>query len=115
MQPDYWSDVDVAVVVAEGAMGRFFPGGGWLAPLGELFVCHARAEASCNVLQVCFTDGRRIDIKLIDETVQAVKGEFRRSKDDDAIIVEVCERLNMNMLLINPLFRTTLISHIENT
>jgi len=54
-------------------------------------------------------------IKLIDATVQAVKSEFRRSQDDDTIIVEVCERLNMNMLLINPLFRTTLLSHIENT
>jgi hydroxyacylglutathione hydrolase len=54
-------------------------------------------------------------LNKIDETVQTVKSEFRRSKDNEAIFVEVCERLNLNMLLINPLFRTSLLSHIENT
>ncbi len=53
-------------------------------------------------------------IKLIDATVQAVISDFGR-QDDDTIIVEVCQRLNMNMFLINPLFRTSLLSHIENT
>ncbi len=52
-------------------------------------------------------------IRLIDATVQAVMSEFG-GHDYDAIIVEVCQRLNMNRFLINPLFRTSLLSHIEN-
>lgn len=73
---DVWSDIDLVVVVADGVMPRFFPAAGWLAPLGELFAVNAYAEVTYNILQVVFSDGRRIDIKLVDEAALADANPF---------------------------------------
>ncbi|MHB0937136.1 MAG: aminoglycoside 6-adenylyltransferase [Armatimonadota bacterium] len=76
VRPDAWSDVDLGVVVAEGAMARFFPAAGWLAPIGALFACDAQTAAGGNILHVCFTDGRRIDITLVEEAALAAANPF---------------------------------------
>jgi len=76
VRPDCWSDIDLAMVVADGAMAHFFPAADWLAPIGELFACHAHEEAAYNVLHAFFTDGRRIDFKLVNEAMLANANPF---------------------------------------
>jgi hypothetical protein len=37
LQVDTWSDVDVTIVIADGALEAFFPTIAWLAPLGNVY------------------------------------------------------------------------------
>jgi hypothetical protein len=58
IQPDTWSDVDVTIVVTDGALNTFFPTTTWLAPLGELYTISQSSTELTGTTRVCFTDFR---------------------------------------------------------
>jgi hypothetical protein len=62
---DPWCDLDLKVVVAGTAMGRYFPSPTWLAPLGELVAWEAAEHGASQVLRVCLAPFRRLDISLL--------------------------------------------------
>ncbi|HEY0078770.1 MAG TPA: aminoglycoside 6-adenylyltransferase [Pyrinomonadaceae bacterium] len=64
---DVWSDVDVLMVVAEGATGRFFPATEWLRPLGEVYAFEQNSNELTCTTRVCFSDFRRLDIVITTE------------------------------------------------
>lgn len=63
---DSWSDLDVRLIVAEGAVGAFFPEIGWLEHFGRIYcVRHLVAVDHCE-LRTVFEDLRRIDITIVE-------------------------------------------------
>lgn len=68
IQRDFWSDIDVLLVVSDGAMVRFYPAIEWLQPLGTLYAYEQSANAFSATTRVCFQDLRRIDILISTET-----------------------------------------------
>jgi len=72
-QLDAWSDVDLALVVADAAWDRFYPTRGWLASLGtplgvEAHPVEGAAPALRATVRVCFDDMRRVDFVLVSES-----------------------------------------------
>jgi len=65
---DAWSDVDLVVVLADGMMGRFFPGTAWLSALGDVYGLDQSAASWGGVTRVCFADSRRFDLIFIAES-----------------------------------------------
>jgi len=65
---DIWSDLDVLLVVKDGAMERFYPAVDWLAPLGRVYAYEQSANAFRNTTRFCFEDLRRIDLILTTES-----------------------------------------------
>lgn len=65
---DQWSDLDLVVLVEDGARSRYFPDLGWLAPLGRVYAVNtSRGEDRCTI-RVCFSDLRRIDFVFVAES-----------------------------------------------
>src|SRR5436309_5716365 len=65
--PDVWSDIDLLVVVDEGAKERFHPAMDWLKPLGDLYTWDQSSSPWTSVTRACFTDFRRIDFVITTE------------------------------------------------
>ena len=65
---DIWSDLDVLLVVKEGAMGRFYPAVDWLTPLGRVYAYEQSVHAFRDTTKLCFEDLRRIDLILTTES-----------------------------------------------
>lgn len=65
---DPWSDVDVTLVVADGALNRYFSATDWLTPLGEVYTVNRSVGDTARTLRVCFTDFRRLDYVLLQES-----------------------------------------------
>jgi predicted nucleotidyltransferase len=66
--PDPWSDIDLAVVVAGGEAGRFFPATDWISRIGVLYALSPSEPKGFGVLRTQFVDGRRIDFVIIPES-----------------------------------------------
>jgi len=62
--PDGTSDIDLLLIVADAAAGRFWSSEEWLAPLGTIFGCEHHVHAYTNTLRVCFRDFRRYDFLI---------------------------------------------------
>ena len=59
---DFWSDLDLLLVVRDESLERFFPPFTWLAPLGELYASERHPGEFSSVARLCFVDLRRIDL-----------------------------------------------------
>jgi hypothetical protein len=70
-QRDQLSDVDVLLVVADGARSAFFPSNTWLGSIGGIFATERSERALHGVHRVCFNDGRRLDVVVVEEHVVA--------------------------------------------
>lgn len=68
---DAWSDLDLLLVVRDGALDRFFPPVAWLASLGSIYASELHPGEFSSVARLCFEDLRRID--LIVTTVSALQ------------------------------------------
>jgi hypothetical protein len=69
VQPDQWSDIDIVVVVDDDEIAQFFPGFGWLAPIGAVYTFSQTQNSPFFTSRVCLTDTRRIDfIFLLEST-----------------------------------------------
>ncbi len=81
IQLDTWSDIDVSIVVADSKLSAFFPTTAWLASLGELYTFNQSTNKRGGTTRVCFTDFRRIDCSIIQESdfpAQAMNSEAVR-------------------------------------
>ncbi|MFA6107754.1 MAG: aminoglycoside 6-adenylyltransferase [Candidatus Latescibacterota bacterium] len=63
--PDPWCDVDLKVVLADAAVGSYYPSPAWLSGLGELIAWDAADHGATRVLRVCLAPFRRLDLSLI--------------------------------------------------
>ena len=62
IQPDFWSDIDLVVVVSDEAINQFYPGTEWLRPIGPVYAASRSQGAYHNTLRVCFVDMHRLDL-----------------------------------------------------
>lgn len=65
---DFWSDIDVLLVVGDGTMARFYPTIEWLEPIGALYAYEQSSNAFFATTRICFQDLRRIDVLITTET-----------------------------------------------
>ena len=69
---DTWSDVDVKVVLADAAVGRYFPATDWLERFGKhdsaVIGVERHDGALTKTLRVCLDDYRRLDVVLVPES-----------------------------------------------
>lgn len=97
IQIDTWSDVDVTIVVADGALEAFFPTTAWLASLGELYTFSQSSNELTKTTRACFTDFRRIDCVILQESdfpeyvlhSEAVQPLFSRSRIVDEALPNI--------------------------
>lgn len=68
IQPDYWSDIDVLLVVREDELKNFFPSVEWLQPLGKIYTFSQSSDDHKCTIRVCFEDFSRIDFLITTET-----------------------------------------------
>ena len=67
-QLDRWSDLDLLVVLADGALDRFWPSLDWLGRLGEVYALDTSSGPDHHTLRACFTDLARVDFLLVAES-----------------------------------------------
>lgn len=67
-QPDYWSDIDVLVVVQDGELDKFFPTTEWLKSLGKIYTFSQSSDNFKSTTRVCFEDFCRIDFVITTES-----------------------------------------------
>jgi len=68
---DAWSDVDIKVVLADAAVGRYFPATDWLQRFGAVIGVERHDGALTKTLRVCLDDYRRLDVVLVPESTLA--------------------------------------------
>ncbi len=100
-QFDFWSDVDVLLVVRRAALARFYPAIDWLKPLGRVYTHNQSSNEFMGTTRVCFDDFRRIDFVITTEVqlkevetwphlpfYQGTKPIFSRSNTVDNIAIQ---------------------------
>lgn len=68
---DAWSDIDVLIVLQEGALEKFFPSLDWLQHFGNIYAYEQYPGEEKSITRVCFDDMRRIDIIFTTEAALA--------------------------------------------
>ncbi len=66
-QPDYWSDIDILLVIADDKLEKFFPTVDWLGHFGTLYTYEQSQGKFKDTTRACFDDFRRIDIAFTTE------------------------------------------------
>ena len=66
--PDYWSDVDVLIVVKDISLDRFFPTTEWLNHFGRLYTYSQSADDFKCTTRACFENFNRIDFVITTES-----------------------------------------------
>lgn len=64
-QADSWSDLDLILVIDDGAMEDFYPSTSWLTPLGTIFTSSQSKNNFTLTSRIVFDDLRRLDLVLI--------------------------------------------------
>src|SRR4029079_13143576 len=64
---DWWSDVDLLIVVRDGTRERFFPTTAWLERVGELATWEHSEYEHWGVIRAVLQDLRRIDAGFVEE------------------------------------------------
>ena len=67
-QADFWSDVDVKIIMADPAIDRYYLSTGWLAPLGRLIGAERQKNDLTKTLRVCLEGFQRFDLTFIAES-----------------------------------------------
>jgi len=76
---DPWSDIDLAVVVDDQAVERFYPATEWIARFGEPYCFSLNSAGHFGVLRAQFVDGRRLDFVIIAESALEKIDEWERN------------------------------------
>ena len=100
-QFDFWSDLDLLLVVKDEAYADFFPSRTWLEPLGNIFAYDQSADAARSTTRICFDDFRRADFVITSQTYftnaknwpklplhQNIQKVFSRSSKVDQVMLE---------------------------
>ncbi len=65
--PDYWSDIDILIVVRDGQLENFFPTTEWLRSFGRIYTFSQSSDNFKCTTRVCFEDLSRIDFLITTE------------------------------------------------
>lgn len=65
---DAWSDVDVAIILADHAVDRYYLTTAWLSPLGRLIGAERHEDHLTKTLRVCLEGLHRFDLLFIAES-----------------------------------------------
>jgi hypothetical protein len=65
VQLDFWSDIDLVIMVSDESIDRFYPGSDWLKPIQPVFATSHSEDPPRYTLRVCFNDMRRVDFIFI--------------------------------------------------
>jgi predicted nucleotidyltransferase len=65
--PDYWSDIDILVVVKNNRLDRFFPATEWINSFGRLYTYGQSSDDSKCTTRACFENFNRIDFVITTE------------------------------------------------
>ena len=65
--PDYWSDIDILVVVKDGKIDEFFPTVEWITYFGRLYTYSQSADDFRCTTRACFENFNRIDFVITTE------------------------------------------------
>ena len=64
---DYWSDIDILVVVKNNKLDKFFPTIEWIISLGRLYTYDQSSDEFKYTTRVCFENFSRIDFVITTE------------------------------------------------
>lgn len=119
---DIWSDLDLLLVVKDGALDRFYPTVSWLIPLGRIYAYEQSSNAFQHTTRLCFEDLRRIDLVIATESGltrdgdwsrlpfwKKVKVLFSRSAQIDKALSATCKQPELS--LVSPEQFQTMASH----
>ena len=59
--PDYWSDIDILVIVNNNRVERFFPTTEWMNSFGRLYTYSQSSDDFKSTTRACFEDFSRVD------------------------------------------------------
>jgi predicted nucleotidyltransferase len=76
---DYWSDVDVLLVVKESALENYYPETDWLSQLGNIYTYSQSLDEFKCTTRVCYDDFRRIDVIVTSEENLRAIGNWSRN------------------------------------
>jgi len=65
--PDYWSDIDILVIVKDGKMDEFFPTVEWINYFGKLYTYSQSSDEIKCTTRVCFENFNRVDFVITTE------------------------------------------------
>jgi hypothetical protein len=68
VQTDEWSDIDIAVIVDDEAITRFYPATDWVRRFGTTYAFSINETDCYHVIRVWFTDGRHFDFIIVEES-----------------------------------------------
>ena len=60
-QSDFWSDIDILVVVKDNKLGQFFPAVEWMNILGSLYTYNQSSNEFTYTTRICFDNFNRVD------------------------------------------------------
>ncbi|MGC9394138.1 MAG: aminoglycoside 6-adenylyltransferase [Anaerolineae bacterium] len=76
IEPDFWSDIDAKIILADQAIDRYYASLAWLQPFGQLIGVERHAGPSTKTLRVCLEGFQRFDLVFIPESaLQSLKAE----------------------------------------
>ena len=68
VEPDFWSDIDAKIVLADQAIDRYSTSLTWLQPFGQLLGVERHTGLSSKTLCVCLEGFKRFDLVFIPES-----------------------------------------------
>jgi len=66
-QPDYWSDIDILIVVKDNQLDKFFPTVDWTEFFGKLYTFEQSSDDFKCTTRVCYENFNRIDFVFTTE------------------------------------------------
>lgn len=66
--PDFWSDIDIKIILADQAIDRYYASLTWLRPFGQLIGAERHADSPTKTLRVCLEGFRRFDLVFVPES-----------------------------------------------
>jgi len=67
VQFDLWSDIDIAIIVDDAALARFYPATDWVRDFGTPYAFSQNEADDYHVLRVWFSDSRHFDFVIVTE------------------------------------------------
>ena len=68
VETDFWSDVDVKVILADQAVDRYYLSAAWLHPYGQMIGLERHEDLFTKTLRVCLDGFRRFDLVFVPES-----------------------------------------------
>lgn len=73
---DFWSDIDLLIVLKDGTIGEFYPSTDWVTTLGSILAVEQYQNSNRTLIRVCFSDLRRVDFVFTTESALSTIGNW---------------------------------------